>query len=159
MTMSRQILGRAESVDALRKLLLEAAAAGERELWCSDPDFADWPLNEPALLQALAQWALPHRRLHLLAQHYDEMPRRHPRFVHWRRDFGHVVDAWCAEHLEAGLHPRLLVAGARSLEVLDPVHWRSVESQERSRALLLLQRFDAIAQRSAPGFAASTLGL
>lgn len=153
------ITGRSEVIAAWRTLLLQSLQEGVRELWCADVDFADWPLNEPALVEALVQWARPHRRLHLLAQHYDEMPRRHPRFVRWRRDFSHVVEAWCAEDLEPGRHPCLLVAAPRSIELLERGHWRAKVSEEAADAQRARERLDAILQRSAPGFAATTLGL
>lgn len=153
------IAGRGEVVAAWRKLVMEALEQGVRELWWSDVDFVDWPLNEPLLVDALAQWARPHRRLHLVAQHYDEMPRRHPRFVRWRRDFGHVVDAWCAEDVDPSQHPCLLVAGDSSIELLDHGHWRAKTSEDPADAQRARERLDAILQRSAPGFAATTLGL
>jgi hypothetical protein len=153
------ITGRGEVIAAWRGLLLQSLQEGARELWCSDVDFADWPLNEPALIEALVQWARPQRRLHLLAQHYDEMPRRHPRFVRWRRDFSHVVEAWRAEDLDPGQHPCLLVAAHRSIELLDSGHWRARASEEAADAQRARERLDAILQRSAPGFAATTLGL
>ncbi|MEW6704241.1 MAG: hypothetical protein AB1430_05275 [Pseudomonadota bacterium] len=159
MTLSTAILGRSEVVQAWRTLLQRALAEGTRELWCSDVDFADWPLNEPALVEALVRWAKPHHRLHLLAQHYDEMPRRHPRFVRWRRDWGHLVQAWCVEDLDASQQPCLLIAGDRSIELLDREHWRAVASEEAADAQRARERLDAILQRSAPGFAATTLGL
>jgi hypothetical protein len=158
-TTTLTITGRAEILDAWRTLLLQALEEGVRELWCADVDFAAWPLNEPALIDALVRWARPQRRLHLVAQHYDEMPRRHPRFVRWRRDFSHVVDAWCADELDASLHPCLLVAGERSIELLDPGHWRARLSQAAADAQRARERLDAILQRSTPGFAATTLGL
>jgi len=153
------LTGRQAFVDALRGLLQQTLAEGARELWWADADFADWPLNEAALVEALTQWARPHHRVHLIAHHYDEMPRRHPRFVRWRRDFNHLVDAWCAEDLEPAAHPTLCVGGHRSIELLDREHWRARVSEEPADARLACERLDVILQRAAPGFAATTLGL
>jgi hypothetical protein len=156
---SSAIVGRSDVIQALRQLLEQALAEGLRELSCSDADFADWPLNEPALIEALTRWARPHHRLHLLAQHYDEVARRHPRFVRWRRDFGHVVDAWCADDVDPASHPALCIAGRRSIEVLDREHWRAKNSESPADAQRARERLDAILQRSTPGFPATTLGL
>jgi hypothetical protein len=157
--MSNMIQGRTQTLDTLRQTLLQALSSGVRELWCADPDFADWPLNELSFIEALTQWSEPHRCLHLVAQHYDEMLRSHPRFVQWRRDFSHAVEAWCAAKTEAARHPCVLVAGERSFEILDRVHWRAVISDEPADALSRRERLDAILQHSSPGFAATTLGL
>ena len=101
----------------------------------------------------------PHHRLHLFAQHYDEVARRHPRFVRWRRDFDHVVQAWCVTEPDAAVHPGLCIAGDRSLELLDRDHWRAKRSDEPGDARRGRERLDAILQRSTPGFSGTTLGL
>src|SRR5437762_3131748 len=95
------ITTRGEFIEALRGALLQALHDNVRELYWSDVDFVDWPLNEPALIDALTRWARPHHRLLLLAQHYDEIQRRHPRFVQWRRTWSHVVDARSPTELQA----------------------------------------------------------
>jgi hypothetical protein len=157
--MDTAIRGHHDVVDAIRTLLRQALSEGVRELWWSDVDFAEWPLNEPALIEALTQWARPHHRLHLFAQHYDEVARRHPRFVRWRRDFDHVVQAWRATEPDAAAHPGLCIAGDRLLELLDRDHWRAKRSDEPGDARRGREQLDAILQRSTPGFPGTTLGL
>ena len=73
----RLITTRREFDDALRAAFAEVAAAGCRELWLCDDDFAAWPLSERAVVAHLSQWAMAHRRLTLIARSFDELPRRH----------------------------------------------------------------------------------
>jgi len=151
---------RSEFVDALRSLIAEGCAAGARELWFCDPDFAEWPLNDAPLIEQLTRWGAPQRRLTLIAQHYDEVHRRHPRFVEWRRVWGHLVDARIPAELQAGDHPTLLLVDeVAGLRLLDPLHWRGLVSREPGQLRLQHQELDAISQRSVPGFAATILGL
>jgi hypothetical protein len=153
------ITTRGEWVAALRDSLQRLLTDGVQTLcWC-DADFADWPLNEPALMDALTRWARPHHRLVLLAQHYDEVQRRHPRFVQWRRTWGHLIDARSPTELLASDHPSLLLAGRHTVELLDREHWRGQVSDEPADALRCRQLLDVILQRSQPAFPVTTLGL
>jgi hypothetical protein len=68
-TTHRMLLSRGEFHQALRQTFERAANVGCRELFISDPDFSDWPLSEPAVIDSLTRWALPHRRLTVLAPH------------------------------------------------------------------------------------------
>jgi hypothetical protein len=154
---------RADFQQAIR----DAVSRAEREGWPSialvDTDFADWPLNEPALIDALTRWALPHRRLTLVALDFDEVRRRHPRFVEWRRLWSHVVDARSPDE-DAGLTelPTLLLSGGKTpfgVIVTDRVHWRGRVSHEAGDAHFYRDRLDALLQRSAPSFASTQLGL
>ncbi len=157
--MAATISTRSEFVDAVRRQLHRALSEGEREITCVDLDFAEWPFNEPPLLDALTQWAQPHRKLVLLAQHYDEVRRRHPRFVQWRATWGHVVEAWSPSESDAADLPGLLLAGRHTLQLLDRLHWRAIETDDAADALRCREQLDVILQRSTPAFAATTLGL
>jgi hypothetical protein len=147
--------------EALRWGLETACSEGARCITCVDPSFEHWPLNDAALLQTLTTWArLPQRRLVLLAARFDEVPRRHPRFTAWRRDWAHVVQAlqsppeFAAELPSVLLDDRLL-----SAQLLDADHWRGRVALDRRAHLLLQERVDVVLQRSEPAFAVTTLGL
>ena len=77
--------GRFEGRQAFAQLVRDALACAAREGWreiiLSDPGFADWPLGERAVAQSLQAWSAGGRRCVLLARRYDEVPRRHARFV------------------------------------------------------------------------------
>lgn len=153
---------RAGYVDALRHGLHAAMQQGARRIVCCDVDFADWPLDDEAVLQALVAWLKrPQRQLTLLAGRYDELPRRHPRFTAWRRDWAHAVDAWQPpeEEVADGL-PSLLVADCGvAVQLVDRTHWRGRFSADRREALVWLDAIDARLQRSQRAFAVQCLGL
>lgn len=157
---SHAIDGRTAFQDAVREALEQAAQAGCRELIFVDRDFADWPLGEGAVIDALRRWAYPHRKLTMLAEHFDDVPRRHPRFVQWRVDYAHLVDCRAAHEDDARELPTLLAApGLFVLRLFDPQRYRGRLDQEAAEWLRMRDRVDAIAQRSTESFPASTLGL
>lgn len=153
---------RADFVEALRQGVLMAAEQGCRELCWLDVDFQRWPLSEPAVLDALKSWALPHRRLRLLAADFEALRRNHPRFVHWRKHWDHVVMArqFVLDDLPAGGPMALMLApGLFSLRLLDGRSWRASISFQTPDLLGAREWFDAIEQRATEAFPASTLGL
>lgn len=148
----------------LRQALLLAGEQGGRELCCMDADFVGWPLSDPELLDALHHWALPHRRLRLLAADYEALRRVHPRFVQWRQLHDHVVSARAYDPVEAidrgqpapqGL---VLAPGLLAMRLWSPVR-ASLSLRDSREEALAREWFDAIEQRSADSFASSTLGL
>lgn len=157
--------GRADFERLLIETLAWAGEQGCRELHAWDASFVDWPLSNAQALAALAAWARPGRQLHLLALQYDDIVRRHPRFVRWRRDYAHCVTARAVEpevRLEAAPECLLMAAGAESavtLRLFDRHLWRGEVSLEAAQRLRGLEWFDALAQRSSESFAPTTLGL
>jgi hypothetical protein len=153
------ITSRAEFAAAIRWGFAHADAQAARRIVCVDPDFADWPLDEPALLDALTAWLKrPQRKLVLLAADYDEVPRRHPRFVAWRASWAHAVDTFSpAEHIE--LPTLLLDDGDLSVQLVDRTHWRGRVETDRRSACLWRDEVDAVLQRCEPAFPVYRLGL
>ena len=105
----RLITTRVEFHDALREAFAEIAQQGCREVWLCDADFADWPLDEPGIIELLTRWALPHRKLTLIARDFDEFARRHPRWTEWRRTWSHVVDCRVLDEADAVQPPVILL--------------------------------------------------
>jgi hypothetical protein len=156
-TNERRIDGR----KAFHAALIELVAGGVGdEWWWADPDFADWPLDDPSLIDALGRWlARPGRRLTLLACEFDELQRRHPRFVAWRRYQAHRVLGRTVD-LDPSQMPTLFVAGApRAMQMLDRVRWRGVRIDDAADWRDLRELVDALVQQSQTSFAATTLGL
>jgi hypothetical protein len=155
-----RVAGRDDFHAAVRATLAEAAAEGWRGLWLCDPDFADWPLGEAGVIESLTQWAGAERRLTLLALHYDEIARRHPRWVLWRRLWAHRVRCRALPELQPDDVPVMLhAAGALTLRLLDPSRFRGTISRQASEGVRARGLIDAISQRSIEAFPASTLGL
>jgi len=156
----RPISTRLEFHDALREAFAEMAQVGCRMAWLSDEDFADWPLNERAVIELLTHWAQAHRKLIVIARGYDEIVRRHPRWVTWRRQWAHVVECRAFEDAEAGQIPTLLLASdVVAVRLMDPQRYRGALTREPSDLLRHREMIDAVSQRSVESFAATVLGL
>jgi hypothetical protein len=146
--------------DALREAFAEIAQQGCREIWMCDTDFADWPIDEPGMIELLTSWALPHRKLTLIARDFDEFPRRHPRWTEWRRTWSHVVDCRVLDEADALQPPVVLLApGVITLRLVDLIHPRGSLSREAGDMVRNRELIDAVSQRSIEGFPATILGL
>ncbi|MEP7295728.1 MAG: hypothetical protein ABI702_06020 [Burkholderiales bacterium] len=154
------ITTRAEFHVALRAAFAEAAAKGSHELWLADNDFADWPLGERDVIESLNQWVASSRQLTLLAHHFDEVARRHPRWVTWRRQWSHVVSCRSNAELEPGEMPTLFIAaGTVTVRLSDVIHHRGRIGHDRAEELRCKELFDAVSQRSEEAFPTTLTGL
>jgi hypothetical protein len=154
------ITSRAEFIDALRSSFAIAAHEGAREILLVDADFADWPLNERAVLESLTAWVNSRRSLLLFGHSFDEFGRRHPRFVEWRRQWAHAVRCRNDPELEASQLPTLLlVAGVSCVRLVDRVNHRGTASNRAVDMAECQEAIDALLQRSVEAFPVTTLGL
>ena len=154
------ITSRSEFHAALRLAFAEAAVNGCRELWLCDSDFADWPLGERAVVEHLEQWAASSRQLTLFASTFDEVARRHARWVEWRLRWSHIVRCRTDAELEADAVPTLLLApGALTVRLVDRIHHRGRVSRDKADELRCKEQIDAVLQRSVEAFPATTTGL
>ncbi len=147
--------------NAVQQAVARALAQRARRMLWVDSDFADWPLDDPALLQALIDWLrLPQRQLLLLASNYEELRHRRARFVAWYRLWSHAVSAQGPAEEDVALLPCLLrVERTRLVQLQDKIHWRGWISEEPAVLQASKERTDALLQRSSPAFAVTTLGL
>ena len=151
----------ASFASALQWGFARAIDRGARRIVAVDADFAAWPLDDPALLERLGAWLRrPQRELVLLAATFDEMPRRHPRFVAWRQPRAHAIPGWQApDDLDVPLPTLLLDDGPLLVRLIDPARWRGRASLDARAAKLQRDEIDALLQRSEPAFPANQLGL
>lgn len=152
--------GREDFQQRVRDALACAAREGWQELVLSDADFHDWPLGERAVIESLQGWARSGRKITLLARTYDEIVRRHPRFVRWRGTWDHIVTCRRSASADPLDIPSLLWAPAWVLQRLDPERCVGVSGAEPERRVLLRETLDEwLLRKSSPGFPATTLGL
>jgi hypothetical protein len=145
---------------ALRGAVRAAAEQGCREIWCVDRDFADWPLGEREVVEWLTLWAAAHRRLVLLAAHFDEVPRRHARWMQWRRHWAHVVTCKQVHEDDVPHMPCLLLAaGVVAVRLHSIAHHRGGICREPAEWLRLQEVVNHLDQRGDDSFPATTLGL
>ena len=159
-TESQLITSRSGFHEAVRHGFAEAAAAGCPEIWLCDADFADWPLGERAVVEHLTRWAGAQRRLTLVASHFDEVARRHARWVEWRRNWAHVVQCCTSAEIERGRFPcAMLGSGCFSLTLFSPEHHRGRVSRDAADLRRCRESIDAVLQHSVACFPAATTGL
>jgi hypothetical protein len=156
----RTIGSRSEFHEAVRSAFVQAAAEGVREILLCDPDFADWPLSERAVIEDLTRWARAHRRLLLVAGTFDEVARRHGRWSEWRRTWSHIVECRVNTEIERAQIPTMcLVPGVVAVRLDDAVQHRGIASLEAGDAQSCREAIDAVSQRSDVSFPVTTLGL
>ena len=154
------IASRAEFLDAVRGAFALAVDTGAREIFLVDPTFADWPLNEPALIESLGRWIDSRKTLTVFAHDFSELARHQLRFVAWRRQWSHVVRCRSDPELEAEQLPTLmLVPGVTSIRLLDRIHQRGIASHRAIDLAEGRETVDALLQRSVEAFPVTTLGL
>ena len=151
--------GRDAFVALIRLAFATAVAQGWREMiWC-DPDFGDWPLGERVVAQALADWSKTGRKLTMLAENYDTLPRRHARFVTWRRTWAHIVECRKTTTTPAGSLRSILWSPGWVVERLDLPRCTGVAGSEPARRVALREGLNEVLLHSSPAFPATTLGL
>jgi hypothetical protein len=158
--------GRKEFQQVVRDAIAQAAREGWREMiWC-DLTFEDWPLGERSVEANLQAWSETGRKFTILAQRYDVLSETHHRFVNWRRQWSHIIEARAVSSASPEEFPSVIYAERREIEnggwvmqrtqrewckgVCGTEAWRRVQVREELQGWLA---------KSAPSFAATTLGL
>ena len=157
---SGRFSGRETFQQLVRDAIATAARDGWQEIFISDANFHDWPLGERAVVEALQDWARSGRRFTMLACSYDDVIRRHARFVRWRATWDHIIT--CRRSLSADPLdlPSALWSPQWVLHRLDPERCVGVTGSEADRRVLLHETLNEwVRSKSAPGFPTTTLGL
>lgn len=156
---SGRFSGRSEFVQIVRDAFAGAARDGWREIIISDASFEDWPLGERAVAESLQTWSRSGRKLIVLAGHYDELYRRHARFVAWRRMWAHVVECRRCAAAEPVQLPSAIWSPAWALQRLDLERCTGTCGSDPLRGLQIRETLTEWLRQSTPGFPASILGL
>ena len=138
----------------------EPAAAGPGDVLLIDNTFADWPLDDPAVMQALQVWMKsPGRRLRIVGVDFDAVDQARPRFSRWRRDWAHRIEVW--RPIDGLCEPDLrgLLAGPMALQRLDTPGWCLRRVSGILQVQALRERSAAFLQRCEPAWPVTTLGL
>lgn len=158
---SGPITARAEFQASVRAFILKAAEAGVRHMWWVSPDFADWPLDEPELIDSLTHWArTPGAHITWIGHDFERVRRTMPRLTRWRQTFGHALSCRTPEEVSGSDMPTLLVADhAAVLRLLDLERMRGYVRVDGADVQRAREEIDVILQRSSDAFPAVTLGL
>lgn len=156
---SGRFAGRHAFQQIVRDALACAAREGWREIILSDADFADWPLAERLVAESLQAWSASGRRCTLLARRYDEVQRRHARFVTWRSTWSHIIEARACASADPLELPSAIWSPGWVMQRLDPQRCSGVSGSEAERRVALRESLKEWLQQSSPSFPANTLGL
>lgn len=154
-----RIQGRREFADLVRLALQTAARDGWTQIVLSDPDFADWPLGERSVIDALNDWACRGRKIRFMAMDFDRLRELHPRLVQWRTTWSHIVEAHACRAVAGGELPSAIWSPDWTMERLDIGRCLMVASRRPERRTLLQERLQACWQQGCPSFPATVLGL
>ena len=149
--------------EAFAKLVRDALECAARDAWPEiiliDATFEEWPLRERAVVESLHAWSAAGRRMVMLASRYDEVVRLHPRFVAWRKTWGHIIECRITRSATPGDCPSAIWSPAWYLQRMDLRHSTGVCGNDPERSIALKEVLDERIRNSSPGFASSTLGL
>ena len=151
--------GPTEFAEVVRQAFATAALQNWRDIIISDATFKSWPLGERSVAQSLQQWAKTGRTLTVLARNYDEIVRRHGRFVTWRRTWAHLVVCRANSAVAEVDFPSAIWSAGWMCQRLDLVHSIGTSGSEPARQVVIKERLNECLRRSAPAFPATTLGL
>lgn len=158
--------GRGDCAALLRQALLGLAPSvaspwgAVRSVWLADPDFADWPLDDPAVLDALAAWLRQGgRHLRMVGLQFDKVERRRPRLARWRRDWSHAISVFTPTDGDLPADLRGLLAAPLWLQWLEAPDGRLRCSTDGRQARLVDASIADFLQRCTPAWPATTLGL
>lgn len=156
---THRFMGRVEFQQQVRDGLRAAADEGWRELWMVDASFEDWPLGERVVAQALHDWSQTGRKMFLLARRYDELQRVHHRFVSWRVQWAHIIEARALPGADASDFPSAIASPKWVLQRVNLEHCTGFVSHDAARRVALAETLRELWSRASPAFAASTLGI
>jgi len=123
------VSSRGEFIALARELLSSLGSSSGRDITLVDADFSPWPLDDPAVVDALTRWVqLPGRRLRLVGARFDIIERGQPRFSAWRKPFAHAVECLTPTELDASDLPAAgpgaqLTDSARTASMHWPKVW------------------------------------
>ncbi|MFP5324192.1 MAG: hypothetical protein ACLGH2_05935 [Gammaproteobacteria bacterium] len=154
-----RIQGREAFADLVRQAVQTMAVTRWTPIVFSDPDFADWPLGERAVIEGLHAWAGRGRQIRWLAHDFSALRQLHPRLVQWRTTWSHIVEAHACSSNGSPALPSAIWTPVWCMERIDPEHGVMVAGSDAPRRLALRERLQACWDRGTPSFPASVLGL
>jgi hypothetical protein len=154
-----RLQGRSVFQQAVRDALLTAAREGWKEIIVCDASFADWPLGERAVAQALQDWSRGGRRFVMLAMGYEGLPRWHARFVKWRQTWDHIIECRTCRSSDAQAFPSVFWSPSWVMQRIDTEQDVLLCDHQAARRVALRQLLEECRRDSSPGFPASVLGL
>ncbi|MEO8296564.1 MAG: hypothetical protein ABI574_02010 [Burkholderiales bacterium] len=155
-----RIDGRVAFEQGVRAFMAAAVTCGCPTLWLVDADFARWPLGERDVVDAFAQWIGPRRRLVLMAASFEQLRKRHPRWVRWHAPWVHGIECRLVhEDDRPRVHALALAPGHHALQLADDLRCRGQFVSDAMGLQACAESVEALYARSEAGLPVTTLGL
>jgi peptidyl-tRNA hydrolase len=151
--------GRADFQQLIRDAMAAAAREGWREMVWFDVSFEDWPLGERSVEASLQEWSATGRKLTIVAKRFDALIAKHHRFVNWRKQWSHIIEARAVNSASDEEFPSLIVSPEWAMQRLQPALCKGVAGSEPKRRVDLRELSNEWLANSSPAFPATTLGL
>lgn len=151
--------GRQDFQQLIRSAIAQAAQEGWREMIWFDVNYADWPLGERSVEADLQAWSKTGRKLIIVAKRFDTLIAMHHRFVAWRKQWSHIIEARGVSSASDEEFPSLILAPNWAMHRLQPTLCKGVAGYEPKRRVDLRELTQEWLAISSPAFAATTLGL
>jgi hypothetical protein len=151
--------GRQDFQQLIRSAIAQAAQEGWREMVWFDLNYADWPLGERSVEANLQAWSKTGRKLIIVAKRFDTLIASHHRFVAWRKQWSHIIEARGVSSASDEDFPSLILAPNWAMHRLQPTLCKGVAGYEAKRRVDLRELAQEWLAISSPAFAATTLGL
>lgn len=149
--------------DDFQQLIRDAIATAARESWREmlwfDLNYEDWPLGERSVEASLQQWSATGRKLTIVAKRFDGLIAKHHRFVTWRKQWSHIIEARAVTSASDEEFPSFIISPSWAMHRLQPTLCKGVAGREAKRRVDLRELGKEWLALSAPSFAATTLGL
>lgn len=151
--------GRADFQNLIRDAIGTAARDGWREMVWFDLNYEDWPLGERSVEDSLQAWSQTGRKLTIVAKRFDGLIAKHHRFVNWRKQWSHIIEARAVTSASDEEFPSLILAPHWAMHRLQPALCKGVAGFEAKRRVDLRELSNEWLALSAPSFPSTTLGL
>ena len=151
--------GRVQFQQLIRDAVACAAREGWREMVWMDLNFEDWPLGERSIEADLQAWSATGRKLTILAKRFDPLIAKHHRFVNWRKQWSHIIEARAVTSASDEEFPSLILSPQWAMHRLQPAAGKGFAGFEAKRRVDLRELSNEWLALSAPSFPSTTLGL
>lgn len=141
---------------------MAVAAVQPADLIFCDVDFKHWPMGSVSMLDAFHQWVMASSvaQCRLMAAHFDEMPRRHPRWLAWRQPWGHRVKCLqMPEDVAQSVVPTFIVKDQLGIRVIDSLTGAGLWTRDIGTVREWTLEVDVISQQCHEAMPSTTLGL
>ena len=148
--------------ELLCECLIEACENEVNQLILSDGDFANWPLSEGTVIQALNAWSNSHsnrRVMDFVAGTYQVLIEQHDPWVLWRRRWSHRVRCWETNAEYSAVPPGIFWSDRCVVVINQPEISSGFVARDRMRIVQVRTQLDEILRYAQPAFPATTLGL